>query len=149
VRDEGDLIAADFGVEAIEQTFVGSDDQRAVAARFALGTKTAQLMSGRFQLQSQFLNGVVNAHARLQFRIYWWSGERSRLFASIRGCSVLIALDDTSACLHFAPVIPTWQNRREGESHQRGRVKTGDVVQFKYVKGKDNRIGDEEGGDAS
>jgi len=27
-------------------------------------------------------------------RIYWWSGERSRLFAAVRGCSGLIALDD-------------------------------------------------------
>src|SRR5438132_1691563 len=42
-------------------------------------------------------------------REYWWPGERSRLDASVRGCSSFIAIDDNAARLHLAPVIPMFQ----------------------------------------
>ena len=39
-------------------------------------------------------------------RVYSWSGERSRLDASVRGCSLIIDIDDNAANLRLASVIP-------------------------------------------
>jgi hypothetical protein len=67
VGDERNLVATCLTREAIKHPLAWGDDECAVAADLADRTGAAQLGAGRFELESEQLDGLLDAYARLEF----------------------------------------------------------------------------------